>query len=645
MWIPLVLALLGPFPPLLPPLPGGGVMAPRSMTPPLQEAGSHPDSVLLNRAARDEQVVFERIRTSHLPWTWGGGSQCDERIGRMCWNHDAEDRDWIPLPEPTAVEERRGAFLSLLEEVSAIIPGDLWVAEQRVRYLAEQERWDVAEGMARECIRARGEEAPPPPADLGGLRLAGRCFDLLGYVLHRTGRAEEAERVFRRALESMDPARAEARLDPRNVADLAASRFLDPSGLPSDTVEARREFFWRLADPLWLVPGNDRWTEHQARYAAGQIREESRTPHSIPWGSDLATVLVRYGESIGWERVRDRLGSFGDVPVVGHGPNGARSFLPPGSVLENPVAVEPDQWDLHPSRPRSIHAPGYASRVGGLTTQVARFLRPEGALLLAGFGRPVDPPLPPPAGPGARFAPEPVPGGAEATGEGEPPLRDRLPRWQAGLFVMDPAARPLQEARTQGVEEGGLALSLPVGEYIIGVELLDAGNRRGWRSRHGLRVPPFLPDLAGLSDLLLLDPEHPALDDPAGSLPWVLPGARVPEGTAVGVLWETYGATPGQSVTFEATLGPGEQGLLRRAGEWLRLLDRQPVTSVRWEETAFDAPAPLVRTVRLELEELPPGSYHLRIRALLEGRSAVESTRLLEVVAKGDPSPEGARLR
>jgi hypothetical protein len=609
--------------------------------PRLLTSGSNPDSVLLHRGVRDEQVVFERIRRAHLPWTWEGGSRCDERIGRMCWNHDAEDRDWIPLPEPEAVVERRNAFLSLLQEVAALIPGDLWVAEQRVRYLAEQERWEVAEGVARECIRARDEEGPPVPGDPRRDRLAGRCHDLLGYVLHRAGRFDEAEEVFRRALDRIDPARAEARLDPRIAADLAAARFLDPSGLPPDSIAARRDFFWRLADPLWLVPGNDRWTEHQARYAAAQIREESRNPHSIPWGSDLTTILVRYGESIGWVRVRDRMGSFGEVPVVGHGPNGARSFLPPGEILEDPVAVEPRQWELHHSRPRSIHAPAYGSRIGEMAAQVSRFLRPEGALLVAGFGRPSEPPLPPPFGPGAQAAAEASSGtpGEGGGSEGDP--GDRLREVEAGLFVMDPATGRLRETRTQGVDRGGLALPVPVGDHMIGVELLDPGQRRGWRSRHGLSVPPFLPDLAGLSDLLLLDPGYGEVTDPAGSLSWVLPGSRVPAGTAVGVLWETYGATPGESVTFEATLSPGERGLLRRAGEWLRVLDREPVTTVRWEETAFEAPAPLVRTVRLELDELPPGVYRLRIRARLEGRSEVESTRLLEIVPAGDPAPAG----
>lgn len=606
---------------------------------------SHPDSILLHRGVRDEQIVFERIRRAHLPWTWEGGSRCDERIGRMCWNHDAEDRDWLPLPEPEAVVERRSAFLSLLADVAVLIPGDLWVAEQRVRYLAEQEHWDVAEGVARECIRARDEEDPPAPGDPRRDRLAGRCHDLLGYVLHRAGRFDEAEEFFLGALDRIDPARAEARLDPRIVADLTAARFLDPSGLPPDSLAARRDFFWRLADPLWLVQGNDRWTEHQARYAAAQIREESRSPHSIPWGSDLTTILVRYGESVGWERIRDRMGSFGEVPVVGHGPNGARSFLPHGGVLEDPAAVEPDQWDLHPSRPRSIHAPSYASRIGGMPTQVARFLRPEGALLVAGFGRPSEPPLAPPVGPGARAAAEPPSGVPGAGGGREVYQGDQLPDVHAGLFVLDPTTGRLRETRTQGVEKGGLALPVPVGDHMISVELLDAGIRRGWRSRHGLKVAPFLPDLAGLSDLLLLDPEHGEVTDPVGSLSWVLPGARVPVGTAVGVLWETYGAIPGESVTFEATLSPGERGLLRRAGEWLRVLDREPVTTVRWEETAFEAPSPLVRTVRLELQELPPGVYQLRIRARLQGRSEVESTRLLEIVAAGDPIPEGAGPR
>ena len=628
MW-PLLLSLALPSPSLAIPAQEGP--DPASVVQTSRQEPSDPDSALLNRGAQDEQAALERVRRAHLPWAWDGGSQCDERIGRMCWNHDPQDRDWIPAPDAEPLRERREGYLSLLAEIAGRIPGDLWVAEQRVRYLGEQGEWERAEAVARDCVQARGEDAPPAPGP-DPARVAGRCHDLLGYVLHRMGRFPEAEAAFRQALARMDRERADSRLDPRTVAVREAASWLDPSGLAPDSVESRRRTFWLLADPLWLVPGDDRWTEHQARYAAAQIREDSRNPHSIPWGSDLTTVLIRYGESVGWERIRERMGAFGDVPVVGHGPNGGRHFLPSRVVLEEPAASLAEDWELDPTAPRSIHVPSYASRMGVLDVQVARFLRPGGALVVAGFGRPWEPPLPPPTGPGVDgeegvVAPQDPP--APSLDSGGPP--------EAALLAMDPAGRVVGESRLPGKLYGGLAVDLPTGGFLLGVELLDPGSRRAWRVRQGISVPDALPDVAALSDLLLLEPDHPEVDDPAEAASAVLPAARVPQGGAVGVFWETYGAAAGEEVTFEATIRPGERGLLRRAGEWLRLLDPQPVTRVRWEEPAWEAPAPLVRTLRLDLRELPPGSYELRMRAILRGRSPVESSRDLEIVPRDDP--------
>jgi hypothetical protein len=629
MW-PLLLSLAIPSTSLAFPAQAGQEAA--SVGQSVRQEPSDPDSALLNRGAKDEQAALERVRRAHLPWAWDGGSQCDERIGRMCWNHDPEDRDWIPAPDPEPLKERREGYLSLLAEIAGRIPGDLWVAEQRVRYLGEQGEWERAERVARDCIRSRGEDAPPAPGP-DPARRAGRCHDLLGYVLHRMGRFPEAEVAFRQALARMDRERAESRLDPRTVAVREAASWLDPAGLSPDSLEARRRTFWLLADPLWMVPGNDRWTEHQARFAAAQIREDSRNPHSIPWGSDLTTVLVRYGESVGWERIRERMGAFGDVPVVGHGPNGGRHFLPSGTVLQEPVASLPEDWKLHPTAPRSIHVPLYAERMGALDVQVARFLRPGGALVVAGFGRPWEPPLPPPTGPGvprdgSATAPPPPPPPSPDPGAVRPP--------EAALLAFDPHGGVVGESRLSGALHGGLTVDLPTGGFVLGVELLDPGARRAWRVRQGISVPDALPDLAALSDLLLLEPDHPEVDDPTEAVAAVLPAARVAQGGAVGVFWETYGAEAGEVVTFEATIRPGERGLLRRAGEWLRLLDPQPVTRVRWEEPAWEAPAPLVRTLRLDLQELPQGSYELRMRAVLRGRGPVESSRDLEIVAPDD---------
>lgn len=599
-----------------------------------------PDSVALRRAAVEAQARFERVRNQNIPTRWGGGTRCDERIGRMCWSHGGDD-DWLPPPEPERLVAERDSLVALLDRVGVQLPGDAWVAGQRVRYLGESGRWTEAASAARDCIVARGEEGPPTPAADRRELLAGRCHDLLGYALHRSGDAVAAELAFRVALSWMHESRADARIDPRPVADLSAHRILSP-GLPPEERERVRTRFWRMGDPLWLVPGNDRWTEHQARQVAAAIREDSRNPHSIPWGSDLTEVLVRYGESIGWERTRESVGGPMAGSVVGHGPNGARSYLPSGPFLADPLAIQEGEWELYPRFPRAIHTPPYASRIGTLPIQLARFPRPHGAVVVVGFRRPT------PGEEPARWGRGPVTpvGSADSDDSGAGPVRDpggyRIeaphhadPPVESGLFLLEPDGDRMLSRVLPGRAAGGLHLDAPVGDYLVGVELLDREVARAWRTRFGLRIPSFLPDLAGLSDLLLVDADHPALTSPEEAADWVLPGAEVETGGALGVLWETYGAAEGEMVAFEASMLPADRGALRRAAEWLRILGRAPATRVAWEEPAVHGGGPMLRTVRLDLGDVPPGEYLLRLRATLPGRSSVESVRGVTVVPPG----------
>lgn len=603
---------------------------------------SEPDSVALRRAAVEAQARFERIRTQHLPTRWGGGTRCDERIGRMCWSHGG-DEDWFPPPDPERLRTERDSLLALLQETARQIPGDAWVAGQRVRYLGETGRWSEAREVARDCIAVRGEGGPPLPAADRREVLAGRCHDLLGYALHRSGDAIAAELAFRIALGWMHESRAEARMDPRPVAELSAHRILSP-GLPPEEREALRTRFWRMGDPLWLVPGNDRWTEHQARQVAAAIREDSRNPHGIPWGSDLTEVLVRYGESIGWQRTRESLGSPTAGSVVGHGPNGARTYLPPGPFLADPVAIQEGEWDLNPRFPRAIHTPPYAARIGSLPVQVARFPRPDGAVVVVGFRRPepeeerswsARTPVTPVADPGSGEAGEGVLRDAGGYRIEEPLPRE--PALEAGIFLVEPDGDAMLQQVLSGRARGGLDLSAHVGDYMLGVELLDRELGRAWRARFGLRIPAFLPDLAGLSDLLLLEADHPPLTSPSEATAWVLPGREVESEGALGVLWETYGAGEGETVAFDASLVPADRGTLRRAAEWLRIIGRAPATQVKWEEPAFHGGGPMLRTVRLDLAGVAPGEYLLRLRATLPGRATVESVSPVTVLPPGGP--------
>src|SRR5215218_3048434 len=77
-----------------------------SMRPP---AVQRADSARALRSARSAQAEFERVRFAHLPWIWesGGGSECDERIGRFCLTYTDTEEDWhAPLEHREVLRAR-----------------------------------------------------------------------------------------------------------------------------------------------------------------------------------------------------------------------------------------------------------------------------------------------------------------------------------------------------------------------------------------------------------------------------------------------------------------------------------------------------------------------------------------------------------
>ena len=244
-----------------------------------------PDEAL--EGAREAQQRFERFRRRWVPvtrtWT---GSSCDEIVGRMCQNHD-EGGDWWPGEEDTRIKEARRELLAELEASARVHPVDPWTLGQRVAYLGEEGDWKGAEALARTC------------------RAADRawCRSLEGLALHGQGRFEAAEAAFREALAGMEEERRVRWTDPSLVLDGGGRSWLRDGGRrrPSSR-EENLALLWQLSDPLYLVEGNDRLTEHWSRWTMASVRAQGRNPHGLSWGRDLEELMVRYGWEVGWER-------------------------------------------------------------------------------------------------------------------------------------------------------------------------------------------------------------------------------------------------------------------------------------------------------------------------------------------------------
>ena len=270
-----------------------------------------PDSARLLERAREEQARFERIRRRNSPLRRGiSGGRPDEIVGRLGFSFG--EGGWKRVPEPAGTVEAREKLLDTLARIGSAIPGDLWVLGQRVAYLGEAGRWSSALALLKDC-----------PEDTGW-----ECFGLRGFALHGARRYPQALEAFEEALERMEPSRAAEWTKLEGLVGRGARKLLRDA--PDSSAARIRERIWLLGDPFFLVPGNDRRTEHYARHAMSWLKRDAAQTYSIRWGSDFAELLVRYGREVGWERSLPLPDRARPHHVTGHHHPEIRHYLPTG---------------------------------------------------------------------------------------------------------------------------------------------------------------------------------------------------------------------------------------------------------------------------------------------------------------------------
>lgn len=568
------------------------------------------DSVRLLRQARDAQREFEAFHRAHLPEAsrvWRG--PCDERLGTICLRFDG-DEGWEPGGgESPDIVEARSRLLAVLAGAAKTIPADRWILGQRIRYLGEGGRWEKALALARGC---RG--GPP-----------WWCPALQGYVLHRAGRTLEASEAFGEALSRMDSEMAGRWRDPGLLLDYATGRWLkDPRGLSRE--EALRRF-WRLADPLFLTPGNERFTEHLARRFGVLLLEDSDLTLGIPWGRSLEALLLRYGFVAGWERIPAGMtgaGSYLEADVVEHHHPDSRGLLPPLEALKDPSGLPPGVWVPLHKRPTSASAPLAAPLVVEGRAQTAVLRRGGDILVLAAYEVPSDTLL--------------EGRGGEGSGEG----LFRAP-WQprpdvsskdtlTGLYLLADTGAWAPLSVLGGGGRGRIQLLAPPGGYLLSMEVWSPGELWASRVRHGIRVEAIPPDLPALSDLLLLEVAPDLPESLREARPRLLTASEVRRGGRVTVAWEVYGLGYRQDVlTFGLTLEEDEVGVVRRMLNRIGLFRTLPPLKLSWTEPGPSRTGVVFRAVDLELPEVGPGLYTLRLEMEMPYRGKVVSRRSILV--------------
>ncbi len=601
-------------------------------------AAQEPDSADVRAEAEGAQRRFERIRRRHLPTTSPYSGPCDERVGRFCFWH-GPGRD--PPAERAAVTEAREALLEALDRAAEALPGDGWIAGQRVRYRAEAGRPDAAVAAAEAC------RSPEP----------GWCAALLGYARHAASDFGGADLAFAAALAAMPE---EARCAWTDLTLLLEGEGQGAyEALECAERESFERTFWRLADPLWGLPGNERRTEHYARHVLDRLQEGADSGYGVRWGDDLRELLLRYGWPAGFEEVRRSYGlSPGGRPdVIAYDFPHARRYVPSAEALASPPPPGADAWSVEPRRPRSQFAALHLRRFHPLRHQVGLFRRGEDLLLVAAYDLPASrdtaaacdsvvaalgaAPIDSEAPWGPRLGRPAVAVEPEAAERGAVRLRLVASRGAGrtddrGVGGAGDRGRGGTADRGAGGTAGRAAGPEDTPALLISVEARCPGRAEAARARGRIAIPPG-PALAhlGLSDLLLLEAGEPLPATLEEAAERALPDSRVRSGEPFVVYWELYrpgDRAPGGRLDVQIALtrrdGPG---FFRRVLEWTGLAaDRPEGTGLRWTERVPDATrAP--RAVTLTLPELPAGAYRLELEVRSPGADPVVATRELRV--------------
>jgi hypothetical protein len=550
-----------------------------------------PDSLDTIKRLRSSQSRFERIRRNRLPLSFypSGSSRCDLHVGRFCYWHD--DNDWHAPEEHPQVSRERRQLLSQLDSAAARLPGDGWITGQRIRYLIEISQLSEALAIARDCTAA-----------------IWWCRALEGHVHHTQGQFAAADSVFDIALDAMTE---ERECEWRDVSLLLGGKARDM--YDDKTCLDRREMedrFWWLADPLYMVPGNERRSEHYSRLVVNELMDESASPRTIPWGRDNRELLVRFGPVTGWERYsgsRATIGSRGGV--VGHHRNESWHFAPIADHLMDLSQIRVGEWDLEPYKPHERYGTGYAVEFTELTHNLYVFRDGDSAAVVTAC-------VPP--------ASKAIDGSDRETSKGV----------ESGMII---AANETSTVVTKHSNDcAAMVASISAQSTLVSVEAISRSDSVAARSRYWLDIPERLSGGAesdlSISDVMLVDTddEVPSHLELAARL--ARPSSVVTAGDEIGLYWEVYGLDPySNSVQFSLSVNKIGKSFLRRAAEWVGLVGSgEEVIEMRWTEPVLDV-ATLKRGIMLRLTEEMSGTYMIRLTAMSATGERVMANRMIEV--------------
>ena len=475
-------------------------------------------------------------------------TECLADEGDICYGGDHEDQGCFDTVG-CRTEAQIIRFLERLKRAVIEEPGVPYPIAHAVYAHTRLRRTATAVDLAMEC------------ASVGWW-----CDLLRGLAHHHRGLPERAEEYFRRGLAGADPELA-CRL--AGVGELLTRH--DRDSYDDLDCSARTEFearFWWLADPMFSMPGNDRWTEHISRRFELVLHEPILWVQRAEHPRRHEASVVRRGQNDSWSRKPGR------PQERWTGTRAALYRFTPASALADGLRSLSYELDA------DLDDEGYTPATYGpfleLPAQFARFRQADSLLVAAATD--LD---------GIPLGPSRTVLVASDAPESSPVV----------LGPVSERARPV------------FAAVLNAEPVVISIEAMD-DNRAAGRARRGLL--PLSSDGLVVSDVLLLDASDAELPEGRDqALALMFGKTTLPPVDEVSTYWEVYGAEEGQPVQIAISLTGGGRGILTRILRGVGILAETGAAEVSWTEPASGSVHPMA--LALDISRLDAGDYELRI--------------------------------
>lgn len=546
-----------------------------------------------------------------------------------------DEGEAIDLALPPASREplrrERELLITTLANAKAKYPADEWIIGQHLRFVIDQRSPSRALQAARDC---KGSQA--------------FCSMMLGLALEVADRQLDAEATFRVA-DSLATTKA-ARPDSAGCIHSETLMLLSPGDrdeVQRGTCEAQREFvqrMWWLADPMWSIPGNERYTAHEARRAHASLRsvldrDERYTWAKLGGGEAFRELVVRYGwpgytywpgnqleEEINKVRENGLRPRFLFPPYTAVEYSSDRTALIPKiDAVKDPFNAKQNHWDLRLREGSSLdqwwpqeHMMLWMQLHPLEPGQQAQWRRDSTVV----FGMVVDNPL---------FSLDTAAKGpSTAALVASTSANDIRVLWRSALLSGE-------VLRMRG--------EFPSTPVVISAEVQARTQREpAQRLRFGLRPVPSLRDMKA-NEVAMSEPSFLRVVSRDDVLPNNLDAAsQFMTGSLdflrteqLALFWESYGFQPDDSVDFLLRVNRADDvNLARRLGSALGVVSglRDSVT-IKWSEPVAAAGASVLRgpktvlgrSVALDLKALPAGTYVVSVEMRSTGGRVARSER------------------